>query len=471
MNDETKEEAVLVLDCGSTNVRAIAVSASGKVIARASEKNTTYPDPDHEDWHYWSFEALCEKLFRCAREVIKVVAPERIKAVTVTTFGADGTFLDASGKLIYPIISWKCSRTIEPMSYMDRYINPERVSAISGVGFFSFNTFNKFIWFRENHPELLDSASHFMFVSSLFTHLLTGRFTNDATMVGTSQLTDYRTQDYSQEILDTVGVQKSLFPETIYPGEVVGPLLKESADMMGLIAGTPVISAGHDTQFAIFGAGATPEQPVLSSGTWEILMARCPSIEIPTSEIFKTPFTCEWDVMRGHYNPGYQYIASAVIEWFARTMYSGVSGSNVYEVMIKEAMDAPEDCHGVEIDPDMLIGNGTMSRLSLDVDRGSLVRAALNGLVLKLQNGLSILEQVGNFKASQLTMVGGGTRNQFWTQLKANALGIPINVLDEAETTVLGASMFALSGAGLYQSADEARRAFNPPCHVTLPEG
>ncbi|MFR1411156.1 MAG: hypothetical protein ACLSUW_01810 [Akkermansia sp.] len=34
--------------------------------------------------------------------------------------------------------------------------------------------------------------------------------------------------------------------------------------------GIPVISAGHDTQFAIFGSGADKNQPVLSSGHGEI---------------------------------------------------------------------------------------------------------------------------------------------------------------------------------------------------------
>ncbi len=31
----------------------------------------------------------------------------------------------------------------------------------------------------------------------------------------------------------------------------------------------PVISSGHDTQFALFGSGADLNQPILSSGTWE----------------------------------------------------------------------------------------------------------------------------------------------------------------------------------------------------------
>ncbi len=151
-------------------------------------------------------------------------------------------------------------------------------------------------------------------------------------------------------------------------------------------------------------------------------------------------------------------------------MYPDLSGSEKYDIMIRDAKEAPADCLGMTFHPDMLIGNGAISNLSLEVDRGIFFRAALNGLVGRLKSGLDLLETVGQFKASKLILVGGGTRNQFWTQLKANALGLPIHVLDEPETTVLGASMFAMQGAGLHATAEEARDAYALKAHVTLPE-
>ena len=44
--------------------------------------------------------------------------------------------------------------------------------------------------------------------------------------------------------------------------------------------------------------------------------------------------------------------------------------------------------------------------------------------------------------------MGGGSRNALWNQIKANRLGIPIKVLDDAETTVAGAAMFGWYGVG-----------------------
>ncbi len=464
------EDCVVVLDCGSTNLRAIAVSASGKVIARASEKNATIADPDHDDWHYWSFDQIFEKLDRCSRTIAAEIDPKRVRAVTATTFGGDGTFLDADGKMMFPVISWSCTRTIESQSHMARYIDPDRAVAISGVGHFSFNTLNKFIWFREHRPDLIEKASAFLFASSLITHRLTGRLTNDATMVGTSQMAEIKSQDFSDEILSALKVRRSLFPKIVFPGDVIGPLRADVAAALGLPAGIPVVSAGHDTQFAVFGAGAAPGRPVLSSGTWEILMARCDSVTLPAIDDFNDAFTCEWDVLKGHYNPGFQYVASAVVEWAGRTMFGELSGAEKYQTMIREAEAAPADCRGIGLDPDFLVGKGSIVNLSLDVDRGTLFRALLQALAGRLKTGLGVLEKAGAFKAHELTLVGGGGRNRLWTQLKANALGIPVKTVAEPETTVLGAAMFALKGAGVFASAEAARDAFGLVYDVTEPE-
>ncbi len=463
------EPVVLVLDCGATNLRAIAVDTDGKVIARASEPNATVSVTGHPNWHDWPLDTILEKLGRCALQVSAKIDARRVHAVTVTTFGVDGTLIGAEGTPLSPVISWKCPRTQDAQQHMGRYIDPDEVVRLTGVGHFAFNTLNKFIWFRENRPESLDAARHFLFISSLITHHLTGRMTNDATMIGTSQMADLQSQTFSDKILDALQVSRSLFAETVFPGDVIGPLLPDAAQAFGLRPGVPVISAGHDTQFAIFGAGAMPNRPVLSSGTWEILMARSDGIDLRQIGVSDAAFTCEWDVRKGAYNPGIQYLASAVVEWVGRIMFGEVSGPERYRTMIDEAEAAGPNPLGVTVDPDFLGCGGSIAGLSLDVGRGAIFRAVLEGLVARLKAGLSVLESVGGFTAEALTLVGGGARNPLWTQMKADALGIPIRTLDEVETTVLGAAMFAMQGAGLYRSADDARAAFNLSYSTVVP--
>lgn len=86
--------------------------------------------------------------------------------------------------------------------------------------------------------------------------------------------------------------------------------------------------------------------------------------------------------------------------------------------------------------------------VTLNTTRGHFYRAALEGLTTQLQRNLQMLEKIGHFKASELLLVGGGSRNTLWNQIKANMLDIPVKVLDDAETTVAGAALFGWYGVG-----------------------
>ncbi len=52
----------LILDCGATNVRAIAIDQQGQIIANAHQANQTTEDPQHKDYQIWDFEQIVEKL-------------------------------------------------------------------------------------------------------------------------------------------------------------------------------------------------------------------------------------------------------------------------------------------------------------------------------------------------------------------------------------------------------------------------
>ena len=58
-----KQEVILVLDCGATNVRAIAVNRQGKIVARASTPNASDIAMENNTWHQWSLDAILQ---RCA---------------------------------------------------------------------------------------------------------------------------------------------------------------------------------------------------------------------------------------------------------------------------------------------------------------------------------------------------------------------------------------------------------------------
>lgn len=463
---------VLALDCGATSLRAMLVASDGRILARASKPNETRTGVDRPEFHVWDADRILDDLAACSRKALEGVDTERVRAVTVTTFGVDGAPVDASGRQLYPVISWKCPRTAAVMADIGKYLPQERLNAVSGVGAFAFNSLYKLVWLRENRPETLRDAHAWLFISSLLNQKLTGEFTTDRTMAGTSQMTDLRTGGFSDEILGAIGVSKKLFPRIVNAGDIIGRITPDAAARLGLAGRRPpVVSTGHDTQFAVFGSGAGRDQPVLSSGTWEILMVRSAKAELAPDD-YADGATAEYDAEPGLVNPGLQWLGSGVLEWVKDTFYAGIPADSVYETMIREAAAIPHGCEGVTFTPDFLPSGrttGSIHGLVLGRTRAHIYRAALEALSARLRSRLDRLETIGGFKAESLVLVGGATRNKLWTQLRADALGIPVRVSTEAETTVLGAAMFAFAGAGVHASPEAARDAFGLTHEIVAP--
>ena len=130
--------------------------------------------------------------------------------------------------------------------------------------------------------------------------------------------------------------------------------------------------------------------------------------------------------------------------------------------MDAEAAAVPPGCDGVTMVPGLpgfrKTGKGSINGLVLGRTRGHIYRAAMEALTWRLKSRLRRLESVGGFKSEFLILVGGGARNRVWTQMRADILRIPVKVSEVSESTVLGASMFAFAGAGVYSTPEQARR-------------
>ena len=150
-----KQDVILVLDCGATNVRAMAVDRQGNIIARAATANASDIAAEKSDWHQWSLEAIMQRFADCCRQIHDQLASCTVRGITVTTFGVDGALVDEKGALLYPIISWKCPRTAAVMENISQYMPARQLQQIAGVGAFAFNTLYKLVWLKENHPQLL----------------------------------------------------------------------------------------------------------------------------------------------------------------------------------------------------------------------------------------------------------------------------------------------------------------------------
>jgi len=459
-------KSVLILDCGATNVKACLVDTAGKIIASHSLSNETVSDPNYAGGLIWDIGSIWNKLSVCSRKICNGIKNTEIIAVTVTTFGVDGAAMKTDGTLCYPVISWQCSRTGEIEKNIGKYFDPEWLYHVSGLQSYHFNTIHKLIWLRENRPDVLEDMDHYVLMPSLILHKLTGRFVTDATMAGTSMLTDLKKRTFSGEILKPLGLDQSVFPPMVEPGTIIGQVNASAAESLGIRPGVAVVAAGHDTQFAIVGSGAGVNQPVLSSGTWEVLMVRSPAatLHIPLRE---SGITIELDSMPGLVNIGVQWVASGVLEWMGRILYSDLPETNSkYATMITEAGEITAGSDGVTVIPELFPGGysgkkGNINGFTHETRRAHLYRATLEALSYYARNGLEKLQLAGNYRAENVICVGGGSKNKLWNQIRADVLGIPVKALDMKETTALGAALIAFTAMDVYATVEEAFQALD----------
>ncbi|MCK4283672.1 MAG: L-fuculokinase [Candidatus Brocadiae bacterium] len=472
-------ELVLVVDCGSTNITAAAVDGQGRLVASASQPNGAVPQQDGEEgWLVWDVDKLWGIVCDAIRELVREVGTESVVAVTVATWGADGAPVTADGDLTYPVICWQCPRTEPVMRRLTEQFGARRLFNITGYQAIRFNTLYKIAWLRDNVPEALDRADKWLMVAGLLSHRLCGELSMDVTGASTMMMLDLEKVTWSAELLDAVGVDESFFPKLAYPGDVIGKVTAAAAEQTGLREGIPVVASGHDTQFAPIGSGATEEEAVLSTGTWEIAMLRTSS-PVTNDFAFEEGILTEVDAVPGLYDPQLLMMGSGILEWVRENLYASVADRpKAYETMIGEARRLKPGSGGVTLVPSLVPGTGptrkyatrgTIAGLGLTSTRAHIYRAALEGLCFQLRDALRILTEATGFRPERLRVVGGGSKNELWNQLRADVCRMPVVVTEKKDATVVGAAVAAWVGTGRFSSMAEGERQIPIEAEVVEP--
>jgi len=461
----------IVFDCGSTNVTVIAVDPTGRVLASASRPSSSSPQPASPDgWVIWDLEAVFAKACDACKEVMSRLDNVQIKAVTTDTCGADGAPVRADGSLTYPVICWQDERTEVLAESFPERMSPWEAFAQTGYQIIPFDSLLRLIWLRENHPEALDEADCFMMFAGLLSHMLCGEMSIEPTAAGTMMCMDMARRDWSPKMLAMADLDASFFPEWKEPGQVIGLVHQAGSAASGLPVGTPVVAAGHDTQFAAVGCGGRPGEAILSSGTWEILMLRHDRFE-PNQLGLQEGLIYECDAEPGLWNPQLLMMGSGVLEWLRDLVYPDIAQrSDAYDVMISEANVYGPGAGGLTLLPSFVPSTGptkkhntrgTLLGLELSTERGQLYRAALEGLCFQMRHALEVLSQATGFEGRGIRVVGGGAKNQLWNQIRADVIGQPITITEQQEATAIGAAMFGFVGGGVFDDVAQAQQAMD----------
>jgi xylulokinase len=100
---------------------------------------------------------------------------------------------------------------------------------------------------------------------------------------------------------------------------------------------------------------------------------------------------------------------------------------------------------------------GVFFGLSLGTPKAALVRAILEGTVFALCHNLEVARRAG-IQLNELRSVGGGSRSALWNQIKADVLGLPVQLPQAPMGAAFGDAVLAGLGLGLYPDIGSALR-------------
>ncbi|HSV30409.1 MAG TPA: FGGY family carbohydrate kinase [Atribacteraceae bacterium] len=454
----------VVLDCGATSIRAVTIGEKGEILHISSCPNAPRPQEGIRENLIWDVDEVWDKSIRVVRDVVSKT-PGKAVSLTVTAFGADGAPVKKDGSLTYPVISWQCSRTVPWTNRLIGSLSAREIFRITGYQIIPFNTLFKLLWLRENAPRSLEQADCFMMMPGILSHRFCGEFSIDWTSASTTMMLDIQNKTWSKRILSLAELDSSFFPRMVRPGEVIGTLLDKVAGETGLPGKIPVISTGHDTQFALMGSLASPDEVILNSGTWEIAALRVSECR-DSDRAFELGILTEIDSEEGLWNPQMLMIAGGVVEWVRRNFFCDIKDhGEIYRMMIEGAQQVPPGSRGVVAIPSFMPSGpnkpqhtqGTLLGLELTTERVEIFRAVLEGLCYQLKQAVLAFREVFSFVPQGIRVVGGGAKNTLWNQIRADVLNLPVLTTSVEEATVLGATLFSMVGSGFTQNIDQAR--------------
>mgnify|MGYP000601464910 CR=1 FL=1 len=139
------------------------------------------------------------------------------------------------------------------MAEMDAKWDFAECYRIAGIQKLDFNTIYQLYYDIKHRKYIVDAAKDILFMPDLFAYFLTGKKVCEYSIASTGQLLDAKSRDFSDKILEEIGIDRDMFAPMVMPGTVIGELTEEIMEETGMKK-VPVIAVGsHDTASAVCG--------------------------------------------------------------------------------------------------------------------------------------------------------------------------------------------------------------------------
>ncbi|RCV47879.1 xylulokinase [Marinitenerispora sediminis] len=436
--------ALLGIDLGTSGVKALVTGVDG---AALGEADAEYPvvsarpgwaETDPGLW--WS------ATVRAVRAAL-AGARERAGDCAVAAIGLDGqmhglVLADAAGRPVRPALLWADQRAAAvlgrwtglPAGLRGRLANP-LVPGMTGP---------LLRWVAEHEPEAAAAARWALLPKDWLRLRLTGAAGTEPSDASATLLWDVPADGWSAEAAAAVDLPERLLPPVLPSGAAAGGLTAAAARELGVAPDVPVAAGAGDTPAALLATGLRPGQAQVTVGSGAQVVTLAGTAEpVPGVHVYRTATAAGWYRMAAVQNAG------IALDWVRGLL--GTSWPELYE----SADTGAPGADGVTFVPHLTgertpvldpAATGALSGLRLASDRGTVLRAALEGVALSVRHAASALP--GGLPP-QVRLAGGGTRHPAFRRLLADVLGVELHPVRLRSASALGAALLAAEAAGL----------------------
>jgi xylulokinase len=247
------ECALLGIDVGTSGVRAVAVSPTGRLLAEAEapiRKDRRAAGGIHEqDPGEW-WQAVASVAQRIVQTLKDALGKAELRGVAVTSTSGTLVVADAQGRPLRPAILYDDGRGVEISEELNRQGGSQSVRL--GPSF----SLVKAAWVKRHEPALWERAHFLLSPADWLSGKLSGEF-------GISDFTNALKLGYDPESASWIesvraaGLPADRLPVVRRPGQVIGQVSKAVAAETGLPPGMPVLAGATDGMASVIASGAS----------------------------------------------------------------------------------------------------------------------------------------------------------------------------------------------------------------------
>ncbi|MBP8918764.1 MAG: glycerol kinase GlpK [Micropruina sp.] len=456
----TPTARILVIDAGTTGIRALVYDENTTILAQAYTEFPQYhPGPDRVEQDGNEIWEATRAMLSKALDSAGLQASD-LTAIGITNQRATTVLWDTeTGLPVTRAIVWQDTRTADRAAELSAEWGT-KVYGRTGWALAPVYSSLSIEWMLDNVDGLRELAGAgrlaFGTVDSWLIYQLTGGAehvisASNASVTGSYDLT---TDQWYTEWLDALGIPVSIYPEVRDDSGVLGHTAVEAIG-----ARVPIASSIADQHSALFAQGCIrPGMVKCTHGTGTFLdmtIGSTPVIDTASGLTSQIAWRIGGETvyaLEGYAGSAVQWLrdGAAIIADSAES--EAVAGSvpdngGVYFVPALTGLSAPYwDAYA----------RGTIVGINPGTTRGHLVRATLEGIVFSVRDFIDVMSAVSGHPISQIAVDGGASRNNLLLQFQADQLDATVTRPKNTEATSLGAALLAGLATGVWASPEEA---------------